>query len=240
MKKIITIIFSVLLIISASFYSFASLNDYKTETVDEKKKNEIWENLNIQVESDFNIQEERSAIISFDVSKDENVVLGLENNTLLLLDKNGDIIRKINFDLDSFFYVAWEGENILLYISRGFIIVEMTPKGELVDMVVVENKILENTILWRETTRRESIIVNDNTYQMKNDMGIFNAFVSSNSRLVKIDSNGITTTIYDVNSQQLIGIFVETLLALLFITVIVIFIVYQIKEDKRRNQKKSG
>lgn len=38
MKNVTTIILSLLLIISASFYSFASIYDYETETVDEKKK----------------------------------------------------------------------------------------------------------------------------------------------------------------------------------------------------------
>ena len=67
----------------------------------------------------------------------------------------------------------------------------------------------------------------DSEYALKNNMGIFNIFLSSYSQLITTNINGEKSIIYDVSSDQFSNMIVAFVVIIVFIGVAVAVIVWQ-------------
>lgn len=224
-KMVCIIIISLLELLSLSFYSIASSYGFETVDLPESQIEKIWENINLHKLDDFEVEENSLAIMSFDVSTNGNIVLGLQKNKILILNKNNDILDCFEFTNDGTFYVKWNNENVLLFMTRGTMILEFSLDGELVDMINVDVQNVNNNKLWNDVMYNTHVSKNGYSYNLKNNLGIFNLFTfKSYSQLIRSDENGDSIIIYDVNQNQLGKIISTIVLISLFACVCLLMV----------------
>lgn len=234
-------IFCVIIITLVSFFT-GSINSnalsYGFETIDlsEANKESIWDNINLTNYDDFDVEKNSLPIVSFDVSASDNIVLGLQNNKILIFDNNNDLLKCFEFTNDGTFYVKWNDENILLFMSRGTIVVEFSLDGSLVNMIETDTKSVNNNKLWNDVMDNTRVSINGYNYELKNDLGILNLFTfQSFSQLIRTDKSGASTVIYDVNQEQLVKIISSITLAVLIACVCLVMVRHRIIELRNKN-----
>lgn len=227
------IILIILLSLVLSAYA-SSLYGFESIKLSENEINQIWDKLNIKnLSTNISLDDINLPIISFDVSDEEMIILGFKNNQVIIIDKNKIIQTYLEFSNNGLFYVQWKKNNILLYLVRGGIIVELTSNGQLINMIKTDDNNINNNFLWNEISKKTNIDIDNSTYIVKNDMGILNIFTSSYSQLVKINSNGETVIIYNINNTQLTKIIILVIYAVLFIVLTISTISIKIIKFKR-------
>lgn len=227
------IILIILLSLVLSAYA-SSLYGFESIKLSENEINQIWDKLNIKnLSTNISLDDINLPIISFDVSDEEMIILGFKNNQVIIIDKNKIIQTYLEFSNNGLFYVQWKKNNILLYLVRGGIIVELTSNGQLINMIKTDDNNINNNFLWNEISKKTNIDIDNSTYIVKNDMGILNIFTSSYSQLVKINSNGETVIIYNINNTKLTKIIILVICAVLFIVLTISTISIKIIKFKR-------
>ena len=227
------IILIILLSLVLSAYA-SSLYGFESIKLSENEINQIWDKLNIKnLSTNISLDDINLPIISFDVSDEEMIILGFKNNQVIIIDKNKIIQTYLEFSNNGLFYVQWKKNNILFYLVRGGIIVELTSNGQLINMIKTDDNNINNNFLWNEISKKTNIDIDNSTYIVKNDMGILNIFTSSYSQLVKINSNGETVIIYNINNTQLTKIIILVICAVLFIVLTISTISIKIIKFKR-------
>ena len=132
------------------------------------------------------------------------------------------------------FFIQWNDDNILLLLVRSSIIVELTSAGQLIDMVRAEDSSIENNSLWNDIAKKDHVYIGENSYSIRNQMGFLNFFASSYSQLLKTDSSGNITILYDVNSGQLTKAIVTFIAILLFIALVAVILVRQFQSKSQQ------
>jgi hypothetical protein len=134
------------------------------------------------------------------------------------------------------FFIQWNDDNILLLLVRSSIIVELTSAGQLIDMVRAEDSSIENNSLWNDIAKKDHVYIGENSYSIRNQRGFLNFFASSYSQLLKTDSSGNITILYDVNSGQLTKAIVTFIAILLFIALVAVILVRQFLKVKSQQK----
>lgn len=190
--KIITLLFAIFYLYLTVIPVFAS--DYPTLSAD---------NEGIQNNFHFHLIESkdvvRAAITSFDVTPEGQVVIGLENYTLLIMDSYGTITQSIKFDTVGSYYVRWNGDTLLLYLVRGNCVVEITQDG-----IMLSGNDLGNVYSWMSFKQNRISLENGDTY-IADNKNVALSFLSCEryARLTKSDSNNNTIVLYDVSEAFL-------------------------------------
>ena len=101
------------------------------------------------------------------------------------------------------FGLEWDNENLNIYLVRGGIIISVTPSGEVVDVLEIQdtqsNNEYSNELLY--STKRT---IGNTEYSIESDIGAFlDFFAPSYSQIVITNENGERSIIYDVNDEQL-------------------------------------
>ena len=99
------------------------------------------------------------------------------------------------FNASKFFAIEWAGDNLNILFSTQ--IMSVTPKGEVIDVAIV-NKSVENNTLRSHLSIGEKRTVDNITYT------IHRAFLApAYSKIVATDSNGNETVLYNVSGEQI-------------------------------------
>lgn len=176
MKKATKFVFSLLIsaIIIISTFSTTVFADsshvfeaIKTADVSEEEKEysiekRSFEKVECNDISDF----EKNTIITFDVSANGKIAVGLDNATVLICDKDMNIEEALSFDMSPSggYYLGWYGDNLCLLLSRGSYIYFISLEGEIVDVRIYNEWDSETNTILREITHRETTYVNDTEY----------------------------------------------------------------------------
>ena len=118
----------------------------------------------------------------------------------------------------------WDKEYINIYFVRSDVIISLDSECKIIDIRRVQDTIANNThrnYLLSSTCRE----IGDVTYQIRNDMGIFNWIALSYSQIVTVDSAGIETIIYDVNSNQFLIIVAISVIIFVFVSGVIVGVV---------------
>lgn len=228
---------SVFLTFSCSTTVYASTKEYgfKITDLSENEKEQIWQYINFKSSVDsVPLNDIGSSIVSFDVSDDDKLLLGFDGNKVAVVEEK-TVLNFYEFTNDGSFYVQWNGRNILLLLVRGSIIVEISLDGNLVNMIKADESYSENNSLWNHISRKKCITQGENSYCVQNDIGLFNVFASSYSQLIKTASDGSTTVIYDVNSEQTVKTISEIIGIFLLVTIVLAGVVLKFTKLKKRN-----
>ncbi|MBQ7356544.1 MAG: hypothetical protein IJW66_03985 [Clostridia bacterium] len=101
------------------------------------------------------------------------------------------------------FRLEWDNKNLNIYLVRGGIIVSVTPSGEVVDVLEIQDTKSNNEYsneLFYSTKRK----IGNTEYSIESDIGAFlDFFTPLYSRIVITNENGEKSIIYDVNDELL-------------------------------------
>ena len=184
--------------------SVLAVNDgFDTDPVPENEAKEIFNRFNI-ISGDQPYDMD-NPIVSFDVSDDHRIALGLKDHIIKILNTDGQVLNILTFNSDGVYYIEWSGQNLILYQGRGSLAVEVTLSGELAGMWEINENSIKTAKYWNSLSSRKEIKVDQNTYKLQNKMGVLNLIAGGiYNQLLKIDSDGNTTILYDVNTSRLI------------------------------------
>lgn len=201
--NLLTVIFVLILAVFPSVFVVANAENYgfnETFEMTREEQEEFWEKRNFRILN--NDYYTISKIFSYDVSENEEVIIGLYDNIIKTYDSNGNLMKTYTLDLGGLYYVKWHGNNIVLYLVRASSIVEITRDGELVNVTQIDESGETAYISWQEITHQGPITVNGNVYQLENN---FLNFISNGYKycmLTKTDKENNVTYIYDVRESQ--------------------------------------
>lgn len=223
MKKYIILLIVFISIFTFSINVCAINTDFVTLKMEQKNIDLVLENTNIREIKEKQLTDFTATINSFDVSSDHNVLLGLSDKHILILDNDKNILKCLKFDYNASWRVCWKGENILLYLVRANVFIEITQSGEFVSMSEYDTKNSNNATLMTEWAETKDICIDGYTYTM------------TYSQLIMTDNNGNSAFLYDVSETSKIQSYAFLFLIIAFwITLFTIFFV-KIKQYKLKN-----
>ena len=129
-----------------------------------------------------------------------------------------------------------EGGNILLYLVRANVFIEITQSGEFVSMSEYDTKNSNNATLMTKWAEAKDICIDGYTYILKNTSIVQDLFSSMTySQLIMTDNNGYSKIIYDVSkTSETRSYGIMFLIITFWITLFTIFFV-KIKQYKLKN-----
>ncbi len=199
---------------------------FSTEDLSEETKTTFVSNINI---SSLKAKPEKRGILCFDVNEQGMIAVGqkgAQGKEVCVYTSQGEFLYGYAFNCNQSFGVEWDEQHVNIYFVRSDVIISLDSDGNILDIKAVQDTIDNNTYrnsLLYSTTR----LVGDNTYLIRNDMGIFNWIASSYSQIITIDAMGTECIIYDVNSMQLANMIVTTGIVCVFVFVAMAVIVWQ-------------
>lgn len=146
-----------------------------------------------QMENELNVsvfyeKEAERLIKCFDINEDGCFAVGFRNNTIYVYDSFGVFQYGYRFDTDNVYAIALNGNNIVIYLNRSHIAVEIDPTGKCVGAEEVHFSLVADAI------KRTHKQMGSAEYYLERDIGIFDG---DYSRLVKMDEKGTQTVLYD-------------------------------------------
>ncbi|MBP3415444.1 MAG: hypothetical protein J6L81_09650, partial [Clostridia bacterium] len=231
-SRILKILFCVsavfLLAIAAGMSVSAADMGYETLPLSQEDIDRIWDITALSVEPvPSSADDLGDSIVSFDVSESGNILLGLSGDKIVVIDANGNALHYYKFHEDGSYYVLWKEDNILLYLVRSRLIIEISPDGNLVDMVHTDDRSSINDELWRRIGNKNKITVGEYTYAMTN-------YAFGYSRLIKTDGQGNIDIIYDVVVEQSLRVAAVTIIGIFALAVSVGAIFENLKENQKK------
>lgn len=192
---------------------------FSTQDVSENAKKTTIKNIDLKILSNY---DESFGITCFDVGNNGQIAVGLDhgtNKSIYVFDRDGKFDRGYNFSSNGSFNLEWDGENILIYIVRGDLVVSVDRDGKVTDVLKIENT-SENNSYWNKLRSSKNKTVDGKTYLMKNNIGIFNFLSASYSQMiVKIGED--ETVIYDASAAIIWRkIFIIIIVALIILVTI--------------------
>ena len=192
---ILVILFSLL---SLNVYSISS-KDYTINPISESKLNSIWSSINIKkITEDETDSILNTPITGFDLSDNGEIVLALIDERILIIEDDGSFVCAFDFKANGSYNVRWNKDNnIELFLTRGFIIIEFTTDGELVSIKsIVEN--VDNQETWRLMQKEREVAYNDKVLSVENHLGPLNLLTfQSYTQLVLTGVDGHNNVLYD-------------------------------------------
>ncbi len=183
---------------------------------------------NINLTTSDELVSNNLSIYNMDVSESGKVAITLTsiaNKCVAVYDENGDFIRAFNFESDGSVFVAWNDENLVLLYVRGDTAFEITLDGELVAVYSFE---YDDSVY--RTLEEKRIAVNGCLYEIENS-----------SALIKTDSNGNETVIYNSNIPNFGVFFVPALFFLVLFPGLAFIIlkpqILLVKERRKAQQR---
>ena len=177
-------------------------------------------------------------IITFDVSKQENVAVGLKNNTVLIYNKYGTLEKAFCFNgLESRYYVHWEEESIEIIFYRSKMTFVITSSGTVSNIYIKDLSAATNEQL-AGIMNRSSVTVDNNQYFLEKTTFLLKILGGDYyDQLSKVDSLDQEETIYSSSTKLPVD------RAWIFITIIFIaagiltLIMFVPKKDPPSNKK---
>lgn len=229
-----SLILFIILIFNGVTKAFATNTGFSTESLAESSINTFLKNVNISMSTTEPL---KKSIDCFSVNENGLIAIGSSDHeikTVCVYTTCGNFQYSFNFKCTGSFGIEMDNNNILyIYFVRSDVAVSVSPDGEILNVRKILNT-SENNDYWNKSVYLTKRSVGDEVYILKNNTGIFSIFASSYSQLVRINSNGEKTVLYDVSSEQLIYNIVLFSI-FLFIALFVFGISFQFHKNKMKN-----
>lgn len=214
---VFAIVLSLSLFFNGMIGVFAAENGFDTEELHEDDAIALVENIKFTI---LENEPSQKTIDCFDVDENGLVAVGFSkfnSKTICIYDSQGIYQFGCTFECSGSFGIEIN-ENILnIYIVRSDIGISINQDGDIIGVQRIKNTI-ENDSYWRKSVFSTTKKVDDNTYTIRNDLGILNVFATSYSQVVITDANGVENIIYDVNSMQFTNILLVLIGSVVFIS----------------------
>lgn len=206
---------------------------FSTEILTEEEKDEFVSHNKIF----YTEEETKKTIICFDVNENGLIALGhdeISNKGISVYSEDGEFLYGYTFDCDGIFGVEWNKENINIYFVRGSYIAEIDLKGEILDVMKVENNSDNNSYVNHNIFATKKSIDNK-TYTIKNKTVILDIFTGSYSQLTVTNSNGTEEILYNISTRQLIKTVVWIGCIVISLTIVCCVVIYNVKDKKKED-----
>ncbi len=227
LKKIALILFVVSLTVCNGFINaFAMNTGFSTNKMSAEEQQVFLSNIKLSQMSD---EPQKNAIVCFDVSNTGFIAIGsasLDNKYISVYDSSGEYLYGYVFNCNQSFGVQWDGTNIIIYFVRSDVAASFDSNGTNIELRIIEDT-TENNSYWNHYVFSKEKTFDGNRYTIKNNMSLLNVFASSYSQLIKTDSNGNETIIYDVTKTQMPKTVLAIIAVLLFIVLVINVIIRQ-------------
>ena len=178
---------------------------YTSESIPKDKQEEIATLIDVRLLTD---EPKKMAIECFDVNEKGLIAIGFDRNnpfgrsTIAVYSDKGDFQYGYQFRTEGTYVFEWAGENVIIHIVRSDWAVLVNPNGEVEEIREVpptpENGRFRRKVL--EATKKQ---INNETYYLKNNMGILNLVATNYSQLWHKTPDNNEVLLYDVNDAQL-------------------------------------
>ncbi|MBQ4598595.1 MAG: hypothetical protein IJB19_01630 [Clostridia bacterium] len=185
------------LVVSASAYE--KYEEFEVEPASPEDEQRILKLNNFSLFSGENEKANFSQVItSFDISDSKKIALGLKDGCVLVMDTDGNILWWMSFNQSGAIYVRWQKETLLVSNAKFSTLYEFTSTGSYIksSFIITSSRINNSTNL--DILRQRSITVDEEVFSIKKGYGIFS---TGYSKLVKTDSSGNETVLYNVESS---------------------------------------
>lgn len=137
-------------------------------------------------------------ITSFDISNSKKIALGLKDGCVLVMDTDGNVLWWMTYNTIGTVFVRWQEESLLVASSKFSTLHEFTSAGSYIksSFLIANSRINNSTNL--DILRQRSIAVGEEVFSVKKGYGIFS---TGYSKLVKVDSSGNETVLYNVENS---------------------------------------
>ncbi len=230
-KYLVTFFFTFLLFaLTINAKAAKPLDDFDVINYSSEKAAEIWDNFNLQkLESSISNEWMTGSILNFDIS-DKGIVIALEGNKIVILDEDGNVENGFSFHMVGTYGVHWNGENIVLFQTRGDLIFEFTVNAQLVRVLQMNQKVIENYQLRDELTGCRQIKYGRYIYQIKNTSSLFSILASQSfQQLARVDEDRSEELLYDAGSNQNAIVLAAIIVFLLIAFCVVMIAVYKMR-----------
>ena len=174
-----------------------------------------------------------STVVSFDVSENGMVVLGLRGDEIAVLDSDNKPIHDFHFKTNGSFYVRWHEENIVLILVRSSLTVEFTLDGDIIDVSAFDDGSGNNNKILNEIREFKDISFDCSMYSVTNGLKIMNAIVPSRIKVEKTDSDLNITTVYKAKNSNITSVISTVVVVVMFAVVCFVF-------SKKKNDGESS
>lgn len=233
-KKNMFILFIISLIIcNGGVNAFAMNTGFSTSEMNSKDQHTFLSNINL---SQIYDEPQKSTIECFDVSESELIAIGSatsEKKYISVYDATGEFQYGYAFNCNQSFGIQWDDTNLIIFFVRSDVAALFDSNGTNMELRMI-NDTIDNNSYWNHSVFSKEKELNGNMYTIKNNMGLLNVFASNYSQLIKTDSDGNETIIYDVSTvQTLKTVFIITAV-FLFVALVISVIIWQFFKVKRR------
>lgn len=237
-RKIITIILIILIFLSTGrIYTFAMDTGFKTDNMESEEQQTFLKNVDLNLITE---QPPSYSVLCFDVNEDGLIALGskaLDKKIVSIYSSDGVFMYGYTFNCSGSYGIEWDENNLIIYFVRSDVAAMFDEKGSCLELKMIPIT-AENNSYWNYFVFSKKRIVGESGYRLKNDMGPFlNVFASSYSQLIKTDSDGSTTVIYDVSDSQLLYSIIWIAAIVLIIAIAITAIAKQWKKNIKESNK---
>ena len=237
------VLFLLAIVIFMFFVNVESVNavntGFQTKRLSNEEKNNFISNINILT---IDEEPEKKSIACIDVNSNHLIAIGQESilrKTICIYSNEGVFQYGYTFNSSGDYGVEWDGENLNIYFIRSDRIVTVTPTGEVLEVLEVQNTI-ENNSYVNNFINSSKKNVDGTEYSIRNNLGILNWLALSYSQVIVKDGTGTENVIYDVSSMQLFKIItIITIVCVLVLLFIVLFARQMIQFELRKNCRHS-
>ncbi len=233
-EKIIFFLFIISLIICNGGINTSAMNTgFTTSEMNAKEQHIFLSNINLSPIYD---EPQKGTITCFDVSKSGLIAIGFtssENKHISVYDTTGKFQYGYIFNCNQSFGVQWDNANLIIYFVRSDVAASFSSDGANVELKKIEDT-MDNNSYWNHFVFSKEKTIDGNKYVIKNSMGVLNIFSSSYSQLLKTDSNGNETVLYDVSTTQATKTIFIFIAVLIFVALVTAVIIWQFFRAKRK------
>lgn len=225
MKKVIM---TIMLLMIFSFPAFSNGTNFTITDIPNEEKQAIIDNINIKrIETYDNLP----GFDSFDVNDNGNILLLYHTSvtTLLVFNENFDFLYGFEININGNSGAEWNGENIILYTYRSYLLHEIDTNGNIIELKKVDDVLSNSYLFATEKT------VNGTTYKAEKSFPLSSTY----SRIIKTDNN-IETIIFDVSKENLKGNIITFSLIITFIGVVIGGLIYFTKVNQKTKKTIRG
>lgn len=227
--KVLLSIFIIICILSLQCLPvYANILDMSISVRDDDEANDFWTNLKIRQIEETCIE----PIKSFDVNEKGFIVILTNNNSVVVLNDKNEQLSAFSFKTYGNSFVKWNEDNVLLFLDRESIVIQMDMSGKLIKVIDVNKDDLNTSKKWRELRKEKSVSINGCEYSLQSSNNVISTMTSSYSQIIKTNSDGNCVAVYNASeSYTLLSAFF--CLFFCFIIILIIYFFIRIVKDNK-------
>ena len=181
----------------------------------------------------------KKSIVCFAVSDNHMIAVGQQTvstrKTVCVYSADGVFQYGYTFGCYGAFGLEWDNENLNIYFVRSDVILSVTPSGEVLDALEIQDTKHSNSHM-NDLLYSRKLKIGDTEYALQIDLGFLRFFLpTSQSKVIATNENGEISVIYDATAEHRLEMGLRAIYLSFFL---VMFIVYAISYKIKQHSKK--